>query len=141
MRQWLIGTMQVLQTQCCVVDGKPMSYLDCFWRIFNMDEAGLQRLLDQMGKILHFGKEVPAMPIDVDKTSISLVCWGNYQRCMPPAYIFKGTTIPHNYLSGCKYFRSAMFAKTETHMMDGEVFTEWLKWMSLTMRLRFKLWL
>ena len=82
-----------------------------------------------MGKVLHFGKEVPAMPIDVDKTSISLVCWGNYLRCMPPAYIFKGTTIPHNYLSG-QYFRSATFAKTETHMMDGEVFAEWLKWMS-----------
>jgi len=25
-----------------------------------------------------------------------------------------------------------MFAKTETHMMDGEVFTEWLKWMQKT---------
>ena len=104
--------MQVLQTQCCIDDdGKPLSYADCPDRVFNMDEAGLQRLLDTMGKVLHFGKEVPVMPIDVNKESISMVCWGNHKRCMPPAYIYKGTTVPHNYLASCRYFRSAVFAK------------------------------
>jgi hypothetical protein len=121
--------MQALATEC--MDGKP--FKDCPERILNLDEAGLQRQATHNTRVLaNRGQKVVFMPTDSNKESATLIAIGSADgTILPPAYIMKGQRHMSSYTAKCIYYPSSgLLLKPETHMMDGKVWIEFLKWLA-----------
>jgi hypothetical protein len=121
--------MQALDTEC--MDGK--TFRECPDRIFNLDEAGIQRQPTHNNRVLAgMGQKVVFMPSDGNKESATLIAIGSADgTVLPPAYIMQGQCHMSNYLGKCHHFPgSGLFLKKETHMMDGQVWIHFLQWLT-----------
>ena len=115
-----------MDTEC--MNGR--TFRECPERIFNLDEAGLQRQATHNTRVVAArGQKTVFMPMDSNKESATLIAIGSADgTVLAPAYIMKGKCHMSNYMGKCTYYRqSAVYMKPETHMMDGKVWIKFLQ--------------
>jgi hypothetical protein len=120
---------QALDTHCMGTK----TFRECPERIFNLDEAGLQRQPTHHSRVVAAkGQKVVFMPTDSNKESATLIAIGSADgSVLPPAYIMQGQCHMSNYTGKCHYYpRSSVLMKRETHMMDGQVWIQFLQWLA-----------
>jgi hypothetical protein len=113
------------------MDGK--TFRQCPERIFNLEEAGLQRQATHNTRVVAArGQKTVFMPMDSNKESATMIAIGSADgTVLPPAYIMKGKCLMSNYMGKCEHFpQSAVYMKPETHMMDGQVWIKFLQYLS-----------
>lgn len=123
--------MQALDAAC--MPGK--TFRACPERIFNLDEAGVQRQPTRNPRVLAGrGQKVVYMPADGNKESVTLIATGSATgTILPPAYIMAGQCHMSDYMAKCHYYPdSGIILKKETHMMDGKVWKDFLCWLADT---------
>lgn len=121
--------MQALDTEC--MPGR--TFRQCPDRIFNLDEAGLQRQPTHHKRVVAAkGQKVIFMPTDANKESATLIAIGAADgTVLAPAYIMQGQCLMSDYTGKCYHYpKSAIYMKKETHMMDGRVWIKFLEWLA-----------